>query len=71
MNPEKSIKRYTSKVDIIRLWFFEQHEGLKFTHIDSDNSNTVTGINEEQLMPNIEKVLDRVNFQHESLSLPY
>jgi hypothetical protein len=58
-NLDKSLKKYEDKVDLIRVWVFEQHEGLKFTHNDIDNSNTVTGIDEVQLLPNIKKVLDK------------
>ena len=58
-NLQKSLQKFAGKVDLLRLWVFEQHEGLKFTYNDSDNSNTVTGIDEEQFLPNIEKVLDK------------
>ena len=58
-NLQKSLQKFAGKVDLLRLWVFEQHEGLKFTYNDSDSSNTVTGIDEEQFLPNIEKVLDK------------
>lgn len=58
-NLQKSLQKFSGKVDLIRLWVFEQHEGLKFTYDEAANSNTVTGIDEEQFLPNIQKVLDK------------
>ena len=58
-NLQKSLQKVAGKVDLIRLWVFEQHEGLKFTYDEAANSNTVTGIDEEQFLPNIQKVLDK------------
>lgn len=60
-NLDKSLQKYADKVDVIRLWVFDQHEGLKFKHNHSDNSNIVTGIDQEQFLPNIEKVLDKAH----------
>src|SRR3712207_3497934 len=49
-NLHKLLRKYADKVHVIRVWVFDQHEGLKFTHVDLDNSNTVIGIDEEQLL---------------------
>jgi hypothetical protein len=60
-NLQKTLQKFAGKVDLIRLWVFEQHEGLKFTNNNNSGSsnNTVTGIDEKQLLPNIERVLDK------------
>jgi hypothetical protein len=60
-NLDKSLQKYADKLDLIRLWVFDQHEGLKFTYNEASNFNTVTGIDEEQLIPNIEKVLSKAH----------
>ncbi len=60
-NLDNSIKKYKDIVDIIRVWIFEQHEGLQFNFDNNTNCNIVNGLDRDQLIPNIKRVLDKAN----------
>ncbi len=57
-NLKKTISKYNGVVDIIRIWVFEQHEGLRFSYDNNLSSYVVSGIDSTQLIPNIIRVLD-------------
>jgi hypothetical protein len=52
------MSKYNGVLDIIRVWVFEKHEGLKFSYDSNLSSYVVSGIDKIQLIPNVIRVLD-------------